>query len=142
MSRDVLGVWQGVAMDFLKFHPGPLCPTLLCPAGGQPLKRSYSCFSSVAPAGQAACGHLLPPWTPRAVRLCVTSRDVTVTLPRSRFRGVKRRQVHLPSGPTGGSALTPSRRQSFSQPHLSKKAYDRYTPPLRSEMCPIADTIN
>jgi hypothetical protein len=27
-----MGVWQGVAMDSLKFHPGLPCPTLLCPA--------------------------------------------------------------------------------------------------------------
>jgi hypothetical protein len=32
-----MGVWQGVAMDSLKVHPGPPCPTLLCPAGGPPL---------------------------------------------------------------------------------------------------------
>jgi hypothetical protein len=56
-----MGVRQGVAMDFLKFHPGPPCPTLLRPAGGPPLKQ---------PAGQAACGRLLPLWTPHAVRLC------------------------------------------------------------------------
>jgi hypothetical protein len=28
-----IGVWNGVAMDFIKFHLGPPCPTLLCPAG-------------------------------------------------------------------------------------------------------------
>jgi hypothetical protein len=43
--------WQGVAMDSLKFHPGPLCPTLLClagwplpracPQGGQPATFFY-----------------------------------------------------------------------------------------------------
>jgi hypothetical protein len=27
-------VWQGVAVDFLKLHLGPTCPTLLCPADG------------------------------------------------------------------------------------------------------------
>jgi hypothetical protein len=27
-----MGVWQGVAMDSLKFHPGPPCPTLLLPS--------------------------------------------------------------------------------------------------------------
>jgi hypothetical protein len=26
-----MGVWKGVAMDCLKFHPGPPCPTLLRP---------------------------------------------------------------------------------------------------------------
>jgi hypothetical protein len=29
-----MGVWQRVAMDSLKFHPGLPCPTLLRPAGG------------------------------------------------------------------------------------------------------------
>jgi hypothetical protein len=33
-----MGAWQGVAMDSLKFHPGPPCPTLLRPAGGPLLK--------------------------------------------------------------------------------------------------------
>jgi hypothetical protein len=37
-----IGIWQGVAMNSPKFHSGPPCPTLLCPAGG--------------PGGQAARG--------------------------------------------------------------------------------------
>jgi hypothetical protein len=54
------GVWQGVAIDSLKFHPGLTCPTLLCPVG--------------MPVRQAACGRLLPPWdtlrhTPMGKRL-------------------------------------------------------------------------
>jgi hypothetical protein len=28
-DKGHVGVWQGVAMDSLKFHPGPPCPTLL-----------------------------------------------------------------------------------------------------------------
>jgi hypothetical protein len=33
-----MGVWQGVAMDCLKFHPGPTMPDpyMLCFWGGQP----------------------------------------------------------------------------------------------------------
>jgi hypothetical protein len=31
-----------VAMESLKFHMGPSCPTLLHPAGGPPLKRPFS----------------------------------------------------------------------------------------------------
>jgi hypothetical protein len=42
-----MGVWQGVAMDCLKFHPDPLCPTLLHPVG----RGGW-------PAGLAACGRL------------------------------------------------------------------------------------
>jgi hypothetical protein len=38
--------WQRV--DFLKFHPGPPCPTLLHPAGGTPLKRPRTAVSGVA----------------------------------------------------------------------------------------------
>jgi hypothetical protein len=34
-----MDVWQGVAIDSLKFHPGLPCPTFPCPAGGPPLKR-------------------------------------------------------------------------------------------------------
>jgi hypothetical protein len=34
-----MGVWQGVAVDSLKFHPSLLCPTLLRPAGEPSLKR-------------------------------------------------------------------------------------------------------
>jgi hypothetical protein len=37
-----MGVWQRVGMDSLKFHPGPLCPTLLRPVGRPPLKRPYA----------------------------------------------------------------------------------------------------
>jgi hypothetical protein len=33
-------------MDSLKLHPGPLCSTLLRPAGGPPLKRPYSHFKA------------------------------------------------------------------------------------------------
>jgi len=30
-----MGVWQGVAMDFLKYYPGLPCPSLLRPGVGQ-----------------------------------------------------------------------------------------------------------
>jgi hypothetical protein len=69
VSVPAKGVWQGLAMDSLKFHPGPLYLTFLSPAGGPPLKRPYSRFRGGSPARQAACGHLLPLWTPHAVRL-------------------------------------------------------------------------
>jgi hypothetical protein len=71
-----MGVWQGVAMDSLEFHPGLSCTTLLHPVGGLPLIRHYSLFRGDPPADQAACGRLLPFWTPHAVRLCVL-----ITLP-------------------------------------------------------------
>jgi hypothetical protein len=66
-----IGVWQRVAMDSLRFHPGPPCPTFLCPADGPPPKRPYSCFGRVPPAALVTCGRLLPFWTPHAVRLCL-----------------------------------------------------------------------
>jgi hypothetical protein len=36
-----IGVWQGTAMDFLKFHLGQPCPTLVCPTGW-PIRRAGS----------------------------------------------------------------------------------------------------
>jgi hypothetical protein len=39
-----MGVWQGAAMDSLKYHYGPPCPTLLRPVGRPSLKRPYGCF--------------------------------------------------------------------------------------------------
>jgi hypothetical protein len=68
-----IGVWQGVAMNSQKFHPGPPmapCPTLLHPAGRRPLKRPKGRFRDGPPAGRAACGRFPPPRTPRAVGLC------------------------------------------------------------------------
>jgi hypothetical protein len=46
-AEEDMGVWQGVALDTLKFYLGPPCPTLLCPAvwqpsqGGQPKAVFY-----------------------------------------------------------------------------------------------------
>jgi hypothetical protein len=63
-----MGVWQGVAMDSLKFHPRPPYATLLRPAGGPSLKRPYDrkAISGVArPQGGADCRRLLPLWTPQ-----------------------------------------------------------------------------
>jgi hypothetical protein len=56
-----MGVWQGVVMNSLKFHPGPPCPTLLRPAGGPLLKRPFGRFRGRPLAGRAAFGHLQPP---------------------------------------------------------------------------------
>jgi hypothetical protein len=64
-----MGVWQGVAMDSLKFYLGLPCPTLLRPANGPPLKRLYGPFWGGPPTGCAACCNLLPFGTPHAVRL-------------------------------------------------------------------------
>jgi hypothetical protein len=66
-----MGVWQAVAMDSLKFHPGLPCLTLLSPADGPPHKRPYGRLWGGPPTGRAACGRLLPPWIPHAVRLCL-----------------------------------------------------------------------
>jgi hypothetical protein len=64
-----MGVWEGVAMDSLKFHLGLPCPTLVRPAGWPPLKRPYRHFKGGPPTGWTACDCLPPPWTPHAVRL-------------------------------------------------------------------------
>jgi hypothetical protein len=58
-----IGVRRGVAIDSLKFHPGPPCPTLLCPASGPTLKQPYGRFKGDPPAGRAVCSRLLPLWT-------------------------------------------------------------------------------
>jgi hypothetical protein len=56
-----------VAMDSLKFHPGPPGLTLVHPAGASSLKRGVR---GGPPAGRMACGGLLPLWTPHAIHLC------------------------------------------------------------------------
>jgi hypothetical protein len=60
-----MGVWQG---DYLKYHPGLSCPTILCPAGRPPLKQSYGRSRIDPPAEWAFYGHLLPLWTPHTVQ--------------------------------------------------------------------------
>jgi hypothetical protein len=64
-----MGVWQGVATDSLKYHPGPPSLTLLRPAVEPPLKRPFGRFRGGPPTGWVACGCLLPFWTPHVVRL-------------------------------------------------------------------------
>jgi hypothetical protein len=68
-TDKLMVIWQGVAMDSLKFHPDAPCPTLLSPVGQSPLKRLYSHFRSGPPTGRASYGRLLPLWTPHAVHL-------------------------------------------------------------------------
>jgi hypothetical protein len=70
----LMGVWQRVAMDSLKFHLALPCPTLLRPAGGPPLKQPYGRVRGGPPTGGSACGYLLPlwNWTPHAVLLRVS----------------------------------------------------------------------
>jgi hypothetical protein len=80
----VMGVWQGVGMDSLKFHSDLPCPTLLRPAGRQPLKRLYSHFRGGLPTGWEACSHLLPIWTPAALYLCFQSFFQSTALPSRR----------------------------------------------------------
>jgi hypothetical protein len=60
-----MGVWQGVAMDSLKFHLGLPCPTLLRPVGRPPLKQSYHHCRDGLFAGWVACGCPLTFFTPR-----------------------------------------------------------------------------
>jgi hypothetical protein len=49
ISSNIIGIWQGVVMDSLKFHLSPSCPTPLCPAGSHP------CNNLTAVLGVAAC---------------------------------------------------------------------------------------
>jgi hypothetical protein len=67
-------LWQGVSTDSLKFFPGLPCPTLLCPAGGPPMKQLYSNFWSGPPAGRTPCSCLLPPWVPHVIWACFAPR--------------------------------------------------------------------
>jgi hypothetical protein len=69
-----MGVWKGVAMDSLKFYLGPHCIIFPRPAGGPPLKQLYNRLRGGPPSGRAACGRLLPFWTPHAVGLCPSSK--------------------------------------------------------------------
>jgi hypothetical protein len=57
-----------------KVSLGPAMPFYAL-RGGPPLKRPYACFRGDLPAGWAACGRLLPPWTTHAVRLLSLSTD-------------------------------------------------------------------
>jgi hypothetical protein len=64
-----MGLWQGVAPDFLKYHSGPpyYHPSTPCRrANPETALRPFQEW----PTGRAAFGRLLPPWTPHAVRLC------------------------------------------------------------------------
>jgi hypothetical protein len=60
LSLSLIGLWQWVAMDSLKFHPGPPCPTFLRPVGGPPPKRPYACFLGGLPAVFYRFGHPTP----------------------------------------------------------------------------------
>jgi hypothetical protein len=73
MRLKIKGVWQGMAMIYLKYSSGLSCLTFLCPVGGPSLKQPYSHFMSGLPAERAACS-LLSPWTPHAVRPCLKMR--------------------------------------------------------------------
>jgi hypothetical protein len=63
---------QGVAMDYLKFHPDLPCPILLCLAGGPALEQPYGRLRGGAPTGWSTRGHLLSLWIPHVVRLMIS----------------------------------------------------------------------
>jgi hypothetical protein len=52
-----------------KVSPVPAMPYPFRPASGPPHKRAYGCFRDGPLAEQAACGRLLPFWTPPAIHL-------------------------------------------------------------------------
>jgi hypothetical protein len=64
-----MGVWRGVAMDSLMFHPGLPCLTVLCPVGRPLLKRPHGHIRGDPRTGWAACDCLLPIWTLHPVHL-------------------------------------------------------------------------
>jgi hypothetical protein len=52
-----------------KLSLGPAMPKSSTPRGrATPETALWLCFRGSPPSEQAACGHLLPPWTPQAVR--------------------------------------------------------------------------
>jgi hypothetical protein len=91
-------------MDSLKFHPGPPCLTLLCPAGGPPPKWPYSRLRGGLPAGRVACSRLLSPWTHHTVW-----GFPTVYCSHSSVHGRIARSIHgLPKVLLGPTMLYPS----------------------------------
>jgi hypothetical protein len=74
-----MGIWQGVVMDFLKFHLGPPCPTFLRPVGGPPLKRPYSSYRSSPTA-----------WGRPAAILCPFGHPMPYTYELLKRRGARR----------------------------------------------------
>jgi hypothetical protein len=75
---DAMGVWHGVAVDYLKFHSGPPCPTFLRPAGGPPVKRPHGRFRGGPLQGGQLAAVLYPfchpkPYTSDTSRSCLTS---------------------------------------------------------------------
>jgi hypothetical protein len=60
-----------------KVSPGPTMPypTLLHPVGGPPHKRPYGHFMVSPLTGLAACGRLLPFWTPHDTPMTEEERD-------------------------------------------------------------------
>jgi hypothetical protein len=53
-----MGVWQGAAMDSLKYRYGTPSPTLPRPAGGNTIQL----FQGWLPGGRVGCVRLLLPW--------------------------------------------------------------------------------
>jgi hypothetical protein len=60
MSLEIMGVWQGVAMGSLKFHPAPPYPILLLPAGGPPLNGLTAVLEVVRPQGERPAAVFYP----------------------------------------------------------------------------------
>jgi hypothetical protein len=56
-----------------KVLPGPAMPNPFTPCRLTTPETAYSCFRGGLPARLAASGHLLPLWTPHAIRLCLSA---------------------------------------------------------------------
>jgi hypothetical protein len=66
-DAGTIGVWQGVALDLLKFHPGLAMPDPSKPCGQATTQIDLWLFQQW-PACSAG-GLRLPLWTPHAARL-------------------------------------------------------------------------
>jgi hypothetical protein len=77
---DTRPVREGVSTDGQKFHAGPPCPTLICPAGRAPRKRPHGCLGgglrpSSSPLDTPTYGPALgSPWIPHMRSWCENNR--------------------------------------------------------------------
>jgi hypothetical protein len=115
-SLPLVGEWQGVAMDYLKFHLGLACPIHLSPAGGPPLKRPYSRFRGGPPAEVAGTQGRLPA---AISTLLDTPRRTPILLSPGKFPPFSSDSKCVQNGIQYGSCF-----KGFAKPNLSTPSLD------------------
>jgi hypothetical protein len=112
-----MDVWQGVAMDFLMYHLGPPCPTLLRLTGGPPRFQGWPAHR----AGGLRLSSTLFDTPPHAVRLYFPPPTSSRTKPRGWTM------------PTSGSWTTQSAQATPTwTTHLRWHGMSRLSPPTWS----------